>query len=287
MGSLWGSYSSGHKGNLGMKEQIKGMLIDKGYWRHCLRLRNAFFRSANWQKRRESSLAFYSRFISRNDLCFDIGANRGHVTRSLRECGARVVSVEPQQELAAALNEWYAKDKAVLVECSAVGDAEGFEDFYLGSNDTVSSLSLDWIQAAKEEGRMPGVTWAEPIRVPVVTIQTLITRYGNPRFIKVDVEGYENKVLSGLEYAPGYLEFEATRVNSNVAISVVEHINSLGQYQFNIFPIHGREELVFQEWVDGEEMLKMLHDWTGGLGSSSLCEKKANIFARNGDSNQK
>jgi len=263
-----------------MKKQIKDLLIDKGYWQQCLHLHSVFFRSSGWQKRRKSSLDFYSRYVSQNDLCFDIGANRGYITRILRECGARVVSVEPQHELVAALVERYANEKAVMVECSAVGEVDGFESFYQGSDHHVSSLSLDWIRAAEEEGRLPGVTWAEPIQVPVVSIQTLIGRHGIPHFIKVDVEGYENKVLCGLEHSPQYIEFEATRINFDVAVSVVEHLNTLGQYQYNIFPIHGKQELAFQEWVEGDEMLQLLNHWNTYLGSSQ-CEKKANILAKN------
>ncbi len=263
-----------------MKNQIKNALINKGYWRSSLRLRKALLGSSNWQQRRESTLEFYSQFVSPNDLCFDIGANRGHVTRALRECGARVISVEPQENLANALVQRYINDVAVSVECTAVGVAEGFESFYQGSNHTVSSLSLDWIQAAKEEGRLPGVTWSEPMQVPVVTIQSLIARHGRPHFIKVDVEGYEDKVLCGLKQAPQHIEFEATRCNSDVALSVVKHLNTLEQYQYNLFPIHGKEELVFQEWVGGKEMLQMLIHWETSLGEGSRCERKANILAR-------
>ena len=186
-----------------------------------------------------------------------------------------------KKNLATALVQRYINDEAVQVECTAVGVADGFESFYQGSDHTVSSLSLDWIQAAKEEGRLPGVTWAEPMQVPVVTIQSLIVRCGRPHFIKVDVEGYEDKVLCGLKQAPHYIEFEATRCNSDVALSVVKHLNTLGQYQYNIFPIHGKEELVLREWVDGEEMLQLLIRWDTSLGESSRCERKANILARN------
>ncbi|MEN8172361.1 MAG: hypothetical protein ABFS03_05715, partial [Chloroflexota bacterium] len=49
-----------------------------------------------WTKHDQRMLGFYSQFIASNDLCFDVGANRGSRTKIFRQLGTRVVAVEPQ-----------------------------------------------------------------------------------------------------------------------------------------------------------------------------------------------
>ncbi len=48
-------------------------------------------------KQREM-LRFYKKFVNKDDLCFDIGANSGERTNILLKLGAKVVAVEPQQK---------------------------------------------------------------------------------------------------------------------------------------------------------------------------------------------
>ena len=49
---------------------------------------------------RKKLIKFYSQFITKDDLCFDIGANIGSRTEVFLRLGAKVVSVEPARRTA-------------------------------------------------------------------------------------------------------------------------------------------------------------------------------------------
>lgn len=52
--------------------------------------------------------------------------------------------------------------------------------------------------------------WSRQNVVPMTTLDTLIEHFGVPQFIKIDVEGFEEKVISGLSTQPPLLSFEFT-----------------------------------------------------------------------------
>src|SRR5271166_5815912 len=52
--------------------------------------------------------------------------------------------------------------------------------------------------------------WSRQNVVPMLTLDTLIEHFGMPHFIKIDVEGFEEKVLSGLSAQPPLISFEFT-----------------------------------------------------------------------------
>ncbi|MGZ5486530.1 MAG: FkbM family methyltransferase, partial [Nitrososphaeraceae archaeon] len=64
---------------------------------------------------RKKLLRFYSRFIKKDDLCFDIGANFGRRTEIFLKLGARVVAVEPQDTCMKELQKKYGNNKKVIL----------------------------------------------------------------------------------------------------------------------------------------------------------------------------
>lgn len=150
---------------------------------------------------------FYSKFVNSNDLVFDIGANLGNRVSPLLKIGAKVVAVEPQEKCQEYLRMKYGK-KIKLVSMG-VGAEEEIKDFFISNAHTISSFSEDWIESVKEN-RFKEYTWAKPIKKQITTLDKLIERYGLPKFIKIDVEGYELEVLKGLTTAIDMISFEYT-----------------------------------------------------------------------------
>lgn len=49
------------------------------------------------KRQHKKEMEFYSQFIEKHDLCFDVGANMGSKTSKFLKLGAKVVSIEPQE----------------------------------------------------------------------------------------------------------------------------------------------------------------------------------------------
>jgi len=92
-------------------------------------LRDLYQRAFNpsfWERRNRMA-SFFSRFISRNDLVFDVGANVGEYTATFLGLGARVVSIEPNPALASTLRALRPRGR-VVVESAAAGSQPGFSE---------------------------------------------------------------------------------------------------------------------------------------------------------------
>ncbi|HPW66835.1 MAG TPA: FkbM family methyltransferase [Salinivirgaceae bacterium] len=150
---------------------------------------------------------FYNQFISPNDLVFDIGANVGNRTRPLLNIGAKVVAVEPQKKCQKILKKTFGNE--INIVPMGVGEMEDIKDFFVSNAHTISSFSTEWIESVKKD-RFKEYTWSRPIKIQITTLDKLIEKYGLPKFIKIDVEGYELEVLKGLTCAVDMISFEYT-----------------------------------------------------------------------------
>jgi FkbM family methyltransferase len=184
--------------------------------------------------RRRAMDALYGRFLKPGDLAFDIGAHVGDRVASFRRLGARAVAIEPQPALARTLRLLYALDRGVTVERMAVGGREGEIDLKLNlRNPTVATASEEFIHAADGAPGWEGQQWTKSVRVPMTTLDALIARHGEPAFVKIDVEGFEDEVLSGLSRPLRALSLEFTTIQRDVALRAIRRLAGLGGYVFN------------------------------------------------------
>jgi len=211
----------------------------------------------------------YSRFVTRGALCFDVGANWGIRTRVLHELGARVVAVEPQGVLARLLHDAYVLTPRVKVVQAALGAREGEAEMRIATVDALSSLSNDWIDAVSASGRFAEMSWERSELVQVTTLDRLILRYGTPRFVKIDVEGYECEVLQGLSSAVPYLSFEFTPEYGGGAFASIDRLSGLGVGWFN-YSVGLSMRLALTRWVRAAEaketMARLFADDPGAFG---------------------
>jgi FkbM family methyltransferase len=144
-------------------------------------------------------VAFYRPLVKPGDLVFDIGAHVGDRTRAFLRLGCRVVAVEPQAPLARLLRLRYAANARVTVVAAALSDGATTLTMRVNSsNPAISTASQDFVQAAAGAPGWEGQIWDYETEVPALTLDALITRYGLPAFTKIDVEGFEDRVLGGL-----------------------------------------------------------------------------------------
>jgi FkbM family methyltransferase len=203
----------------------------------------------------------YAGFVRRGDLVFDIGAHVGDRVASFRRLGARVVAVEPQAAMLKVLKLFYGRGADVAIENQAVGRKAGTTSMMINvDNPTVSSASLDFIDAAREAPGWEKQRWTRSVSVPVTTLDELIDKHGVPAFIKIDVEGFEAEVLAGLTHAVNALSFEFTTIQRDVALACVERCVAMGYTRFNA-GLGESQNFVNANWVDSEEIVR----WLTGL----------------------
>lgn len=154
----------------------------------------------------DQRVCFYKQFIKCDELCFDVGANYGNRTAVFIDIGAKVIALEPQEKCFRFLEKSYGK-KAVILQKGA-GEKPDLLDFYINEkNSPVSTFSKEWVSELKST-RFVGNEWNKVVKVEVITLDSLIEEYGEPKFIKIDVEGFELEVLKGLTKLFRYLSFE-------------------------------------------------------------------------------
>jgi FkbM family methyltransferase len=217
---------------------------------------------------RRSELAFYRRLLRGmrpGDLVFDIGANEGYKTDIFLRMGARVVAVEPDKHCQEVLKRRFLQHRLrarrVVIVGAAVSDHDGVDTIWTDAPGSAkNTLSRKWVELLRNDDRRFGARLAFGNRQDIETlrIETLISRYGEPFFIKIDVEGYEPRVLRGLDRPVSYVSFEVNlpefRLEGRQCIELLaaQSVNS----RFN-YAVDCHRGLVLQKWADRREFLSV------------------------------
>jgi FkbM family methyltransferase len=207
-----------------MKKILK-LILGNRIWNFIRKLKSGFSRKLPEESQEIISIRqnFYSSFINPDDLIFDIGANMGNRIMPLINIGAKVIAVEPQVECQRVLKMKFGN--SIEIVPMGLGATDGIKDFFISDSHTISSFSKDWIESVKES-RFKENTWAEPVKIQITTLDKLIEKNGLPRFIKIDVEGYELEVLKGLTRPVDIISFEYT-----VPEQIQRAIDCIGQIE--------------------------------------------------------
>lgn len=180
------------------------------------------------------------------DLVFDVGANTGQFARSLRKAGytQQMISFEPlsiphAQLLQASRND----SKWDIAPRAAIGDRDGEIEIHIAGN-SVSSSALEMLDSHADAA--PGSAYIGSERVPLSQLDTLACNYlkpGTRLFVKIDTQGYEDRVLDGateiLSEAHG-LQLELSLVplyqGQKLFDDLVERLHMLGFSIWAIWP---------------------------------------------------
>ena len=213
---------------------------------------------------------FHGRFIRSGDLVFDIGAHIGNRTRSFSRLRARVIAVEPQPDFARFLRLIAGFDRRITVVETAVGAAPGQLDLHISSrHPTVTTASADWIDEVSRDASFAMVSWDRTVTVPCTTLDALIADHGVPAFCKIDVEGFEPDVLSGLSHTVPAVAVEYIPSAIDRAVACVERLSSLGDYRFNA--VAGESyRMALPHPVSAEVMTDWLHHMREERGSGDI-----------------
>jgi FkbM family methyltransferase len=210
---------------------------------------------------------FYARFIKRGDLVFDIGANVGDYTDTFLALGARVVAVEPNPECFEHVKRLDGSGR-LSVENMALADHEGFAEFHICKQNDISTLSPDFKRACMDSGRLE---WGGSLQVLVTTLDALSMRYGMPDFVKIDTEGFDDKVLQGMSFRPRCLSFEFIAAVLDVARRCLRILGD--DYVYN-YIVGQRFEFVAPSWLSKNQMCDALEKLSAPQGYGDIVAKR-------------
>ena len=213
----------------------------------------------------------YRPFIGRDDLVFDIGAHMGDRTRAFARLGGRVIAVEPQPVLRRWLERSTGRLRNVTVRGEAVGAQPGTATLHISHRTpTVSTLSPRWTdELPRRNDGFRHVRWEDRVEVPVITLDDLIAEYGLPAFCKIDAEGFELEVLSGLSRPIPAVSLEFVAGALDIAIAGMDRLAELGDYEFNVISGEQREYR-FARWQDRRRVRMWLEAHASDYGSGDL-----------------
>lgn len=210
-----------------------------------------------WTAHDREMLKFYSQFISRGTLCFDVGANIGNRVKIFLKLQANVVAIEPQNDCVKTLRVGYGNNQHLTIVQKAIGESEGEAEIMISDANAISSLSPEWVEAVRKSGRFNEYSWNMKQIVPMTTLDGLIKQYGIPSFIKVDVEGFEYQVIKGLSQPVSALSLEFTPEFIESTFMCIDHLQRLGDIQLN-YSLGETMQFVLAKWATPQEMVGIL-----------------------------
>jgi FkbM family methyltransferase len=267
------SPQSGKLAGVSVKTRLQAVLHRLGIYR---RLKSSYlfdFYLALTDKRRmenrRNELEFYRRTLrgfKRQNLIFDIGANVGAKTDVFLRLGARVIAVEPDPTSQEVLRQSYLDfrlvKKPVVIVGKAVSSQAGSQRMWVDEpGSALNTLSTKWVDILRiDESRFGGsVEFSRAREVETTTLDELIKRYGTPFYAKIDVEGYEATVLSGLNTAIPFVSFEVNlpqfRPEALQCIDHLERVAKGGKYNYARDCLTG---LALESWSPKDSFVDVL-----------------------------
>jgi len=186
--------------------------------------------------------------------CIDIGAHVGHYSETLaRHIAGPIYAVEPLSSSFAILEKQ--TNPRIHPYKLAITDFDGFAPIYSrkekGEDATLSAEAMT--DSSIEE------------QIPVATLDSFVKELGikNLGFVKIDTEGHEKEVLSGMrtilkEHPPAFIQFEFNFGHLKRGHTLYSLTTLLPGYDFYRLVSHGMVQIHPDKYIDNMFMYSNL-----------------------------
>lgn len=245
-----------------LRRNVRRMTQDARFRDTSLFALLASLRNPAYAAKRRDEIRFYEDLLGpdRSGVILDLGASSGSKAQLFRHHG-HVICVEPSPVAADRLRERFGRCADVDILEAAVSDTAGqgtLLEFEPGS--AFNTLSDRWADLLRDESRNrfgTSMPMPEERAVPLVTIDQLVERYGQPRYIKIDVEGSEWPAIRGMTRACPLVsaEFNLPEFRDELAL-VARRLEALGTHvTFNAAIEEPPARFEFADWLDASTVL--------------------------------
>jgi FkbM family methyltransferase len=226
-----------------------------------------------------SMLARAVRQVLHPRLFVEIGSNCFETLLPLSKQGWKGIMVEPVQEYFDKLEH----DENITYFNCAIGERNEVKDFWYVSEEDINKYNLpSWTMGigsfnenhAKELGRLNGIDIpTRKIKVRVRTLKEVMTEagVGYIDFLKIDTEGYDYKILEGIDFSMvDTLQFEHKYMTEEEIEAIKERLEGY------IFRIEGDNTICEKKNTKHEEYER---NWWGDCASTFYEEQKQLKYA--------
>ena len=194
------------------------------------------------------------KILNKNDMIFDIGAHNGEKSIKLINFFSKIILVEPQPKCIEILKTKFSKlENAIIVQAGLSSKEEILDLKINSSNPLISTFSSHW-----DKGRFKNSKWDKSLKIKTITLDKLISKYGQPSYIKIDVEGFEYKVLKGLSKKAGIISFEFTSEFFQESINCLNYLEKIGYDKFNFS--EGERKKFSSKWLNKNQLISSINE---------------------------
>jgi FkbM family methyltransferase len=226
-------------------------------------------RTSVWKRYRQNSdrcaeIRFYEGLISASEpgCIIDVGANIGSKTEIFLNLASRVIAIEPDPVSAQTLRKRF-RWKPVDVREAAISSEAGRITFYtFGAGSSFNTASADWAACMIDGTNHMHVRLPDPVSINVEaeTLANIETKFRPVKYLKIDAEGFEDKVLSTLNVPIPLIsmEFNFPQMWDAMLACIQRLVKIDARYRFNAAITEPPIKFEFDTWVTGEDIVSVI-----------------------------
>lgn len=179
---------------------------------------------------------------------FDVGAHKGEDTAFYLALGYSVVAVEANPKMVAILEERFRNELAdgrLIIIPKAIARESGKVTLFVNNNSVWGTIDANWAERNKRLGSDSHTT-----EVKSVQFKEVLTEYGRPYYIKIDIEGADRFCLEDLvqmKIRPTFVSIESEKVSWRALLKEFELLESLGYKKFAVVNQRGHSKGRFRD----------------------------------------